>query len=36
MYYYAMIDPRTKICYDVVQLETATDNAYYIQLDSFD
>lgn len=36
MYYYAMIDPRTNICYDVVQLETETDNAYYIPIDSFD
>lgn len=37
MYYYAMIDSRTNICYAVNSSETqVTDDPYYIQIDSLD
>ena len=30
MYYYAMIDYRTKVCYGVTSSETVSDYEYYI------
>lgn len=37
MYYYALIDPTTYVCYEVIESETQiTDDEYYIQIDSND
>ena len=36
MYYDAMIDYRTKVCYGVTSSETVSDDEYYIPIDSLD
>lgn len=36
MYYYAMLDSNTKICYAVEQFQDEVDNEDYVQLDSLD